>query len=83
MCILPSLALAGAPDLAQTQYFADVIQTSKEQGLNLADLGTQILLAIAGEIGTYKVLAIIFLFLCASVGGTLFGIFSFLRRKFQ
>jgi len=75
----------GAPDPSQRalqqQWIADTIQTTKEQGIDQGDLGRQLLLSIASEIGVWKVLSVLVLFLLATVSGTVFGVLKLFRRQ--
>jgi len=71
----------GAPSERQQQWIADTIQVTKEQGISQTDLGRQLLLSIAGEIGVWKVLALLLMFVMVSVGGTVFGVVKLIRRR--
>lgn len=81
-CLIAVVVSAGGPpESFQNQWVGDVIQQAKERGIDRRDLGKELLLSIATEIGTWKVLAVLFLFLLASVGGTIFGVVKILRRR--
>lgn len=76
-------AWAGQPtsDDAKDLWRQEVIQVAKEQGINRTDLGREILLSVASEIGYWKIICICLLFLLSAVGGTIFGAVKLLRRK--
>lgn len=71
----------GAPDPAQTQYFADVLQTVKEQQLDLGDLGQQVLLAIADQVGVWKIIGLLIAFMILGAIGTVWGALKFFRGR--
>ena len=72
-------AWAGGPEMEQApyaqQWVQDVISTSKEQ-----DIWRDLAVGMIDEIGAIKLIAIVMLFMLATVGGTLFGAYKLFRR---
>ena len=76
------VAWAGGPtpDVRQ-QWIQNTVQFTKEQDISRVDLGRQLLLSLVDEIGVWKVLAVLFLFVLGSVGGTVWGVVKLLKGR--
>ena len=68
---------AGAPnEPAVHQWVQDTLQTAKEQ-----DIWRDLAIGMIDEVGAVKMIAIVFLFLLLTAGGTILAVFKFFQRK--
>ena len=68
---------AGAPnEPAVQQWVQDTLQTAKEQ-----DIWRDLAVGMIDEIGAVKMIAIVFLFMLMTAGGTILAVFKFFQRK--
>lgn len=61
-------------------WIHETIATAKENQVDRGDLGRELLLSIAGEIGYFKVIALLLLFLLSVVWGTIFGAMKMMQK---
>jgi len=66
----------GHPTPQAQQWVQETIHTAKEQ-----DIWRELAIGMIDEIGAIKMIAMVGLFMMATIGGTVFGVIRFMRRK--